>query len=59
MNPLYDQFFNPQYVNNTFLQTMQQHHQHEQISKIEKAVTIVCDDCHGLAPIVKQCELIM
>ena len=43
MNPLYDQFFNPQYVNNTFLQTMQQQHHNEQIIETEKAVKAIHD----------------
>lgn len=41
MNPLYDQLFNPQFVNNAFLQTIQQQHQNEQNMEIEKAVKAI------------------
>lgn len=46
MNPLYDQLFNPQYVNISYLrQIEQQQHVFEQRQEIAKAVQAIRDYC--------------
>lgn len=42
-NPLYDQMFNPQYVNYHYLQQMQMQHDHAQRQEIAKAVKAIHD----------------
>lgn len=54
MNPLYDQFFNPQYVNANYLQTLQQQYHNEQIIEIEKAVKAVHDYCEAVRRIAPE-----
>lgn len=47
MNPLYDQIFNQQYVNQAYLQQLQlQHHSHQQL-EIVKAVKALHDYCEA------------
>ena len=43
MNPLYDQLFNKQYVNTSYLQQLQLHHHAEQQAEISKAVKALHD----------------
>ena len=47
MNPLYDQMFNPQYVNQDYLYQLKQREQHalEQRQEIAKAVKALHDYC--------------
>jgi hypothetical protein len=47
MNPLYDQMFNPQYVNQDYLYQLRQQEQHawEQRQEIAKAVKALHDYC--------------
>lgn len=47
MNPLYDQMFNPQYVNHDYLYQLRQREQHalEQRQEIAKAVKALHDYC--------------
>ena len=42
-NPLYDQMFNPQYVNRQYLQQLQIQHDYEQRQEIAKAVRAIHD----------------
>lgn len=54
MNPLYDQIFNQQYVNESYLQQlqMQQYHnqQQQEIAKAVKALHDYCDAARKIAP---------
>lgn len=43
INPLYDQMFNPQYVNYHYLQKMQMQHDYAQHQEIAKAVKAIHD----------------
>ena len=43
MNPLYDQMFNPQYVNQSYLEQLQRQHDFEQRMEITKAVKAIHD----------------
>lgn len=43
MNPLYEQMFNPQYVNQNYLQQLQMQHDFEQRQEIAKAVKAIHD----------------
>ena len=47
MNPLYDQMFNPQYVNQDYLYQLRQREQHalEQRQEIARAVKTLYDYC--------------
>jgi len=42
-NPLYDQMFNPQYVNRQYLQQLQIQHDYEQRQEIANAVKAIHD----------------
>ena len=43
MNQWYGQMFNPQYVNQTYLQQLQMQHDYEQRQEIAKAVNAIRD----------------
>ena len=47
MNPLYEQMFNDQYVNEQFLRNMQQQYQLQQQTEIQKAVKAIHDYCEA------------
>lgn len=67
MNPLYEQMFNRQYVNEEYLQTMQQQYHYEQQKEIEKAVKAIhdyCDATRKIAPeyrneAFRQCAMVV
>ena len=52
MNPLYDQIFNQQYVNEAHLQQFQMQHHNQQQIEIEKAVKALHDYCDAARKIV-------
>ncbi len=53
MNPLYDQIFNQQYVNPTYLQNLQLQHHAEQQAEIAKAVKALHDYCEAARKMAK------
>ena len=58
MNPLYDQIFNQQYVNEAYLQQLQiqRYHaeQQQEIAKAVKALHDYCDAARRIAPEYQQ-----
>lgn len=58
MNPLYDQIFNQRYVNQTYLQQLQQQQYHAEqqieIAKAVKALHDYCDAARKIAPEYRQ-----
>ena len=58
MNPLYDQIFNQRYVNQTYLQQLQQQQYHAEqqieIAKAIKALHDYCDAARKIAPEYRQ-----
>ena len=56
MNPLYDQMFNPQYVNQDYLYQLKQREQHalEQRQEIAKAVKALHDYCAAARKITQE-----
>ena len=55
MNPLLDQMFNNQYVNNDYLQSLQfQYYQQEQCAEIIKAVKAIHDYCDAVRKIAPE-----
>ena len=59
MNPLYDQMFNPQYVNHDYLKQLSQQEQYaleqrQEIAKAVKALHDYCDAVRKIAPEYQQ-----
>ena len=54
MNPLYDQIFNQQYVNQNYLQNFQLQHHAEQQYEITKAVKVLHDYCDAAKKITPE-----
>ena len=54
MNPLYDQIFNQQYVNQNYLQNLQLQHHAEQQYEIAKAVKSLHDYCDAAKKITPE-----